>query len=158
MSLALPAAIPAKCVVGLGPNLVLGRLNFRGFFSEGLILATTDTSKHDKTPVALCVCHKRFLAPTENRATNCNFTEGLPSRIRFGRQSAWLFWLMALRMLLVSLAGCGIEDCIPEKLICPPRRSLTAKILVEPRQVRSVIEGHFVPARPVTRIGIDDEL
>ena len=58
MSFALPAAVPADSLVCPGPNLILTRFNCAGFFSECFISSTTDTSKDDKTPVALCLCHK----------------------------------------------------------------------------------------------------
>jgi len=48
MSFALPAAVPADSLV---------------FFSECFISSATDTSKDDKTPVALCLRHKRTLHP-----------------------------------------------------------------------------------------------
>ena len=72
-SLTLPAAVPADSLVCLGPNLLLARFNFRGFFSECFIPSTTDTSEHDKTPVDLCVRHNGPLAPEEYGA---NLTVG----------------------------------------------------------------------------------
>jgi hypothetical protein len=59
----LPAAIPAYSLVHLGSDLVLARLTFNGIFSECFIPSTIDTSKRQKAPVGLCVCHKRLLAP-----------------------------------------------------------------------------------------------
>ena len=59
MSFALPAAVPADSLVCLNPNLILTRFNCTGFFSECFISSATDTSKDDKTPVALCLRHKR---------------------------------------------------------------------------------------------------
>ena len=61
MSFALPAAVPADSLVCLNPNLILTRFNCTGFFSECFISSATDTSKDDKTPVALCLRHKRTL-------------------------------------------------------------------------------------------------
>ena len=58
MSFALPAAMPAESLVCLGPNLILTRFNCTGFFSECFISSATDTSKDDKTPVALCLRHR----------------------------------------------------------------------------------------------------
>jgi len=72
MSFALPAAVPADSLVCLGPNLILTRFNCTGFFSECFISSATDTSKHDKTPVARCLRHKRLQSPVEHGATVCN--------------------------------------------------------------------------------------
>ena len=82
MSFSLPAAVPADSLVCLGPNLILTRFNCTGFFSECFISSATDTSKDDKTPVALCLHHKNsprgtvgpdtiilFRQFAENRAT-----------------------------------------------------------------------------------------
>ena len=63
MSFALPAAVPADSLVCLGPKLIHTRFNCTGFFSECFISSATDTSKDDKTPVALCLRHKRTLHP-----------------------------------------------------------------------------------------------
>jgi hypothetical protein len=66
-NLALPAAIPADSLERLGSDLVLIRLTFKGIFSECFIPSTTDTAKHDKAPVVLCVRHKRLLAHNMER-------------------------------------------------------------------------------------------
>jgi len=57
------AAVPAHSLVCLGPNLILVRFNCTGFFSECFISSATDRSKYEKTPVALCLSHKRLLSP-----------------------------------------------------------------------------------------------
>ena len=62
-SLKVPAAVPADSPVRLGPNLLLARFNWKGFFSECFIPSTSVTLEHDNTPVALCVRHNRPLAP-----------------------------------------------------------------------------------------------
>lgn len=76
-NLTLPAAIPADSLVDLAPDLVFPGLTFKGIFSERFIPSTTDTSKHDKAPVGLCVRHEDTLAAEELRATVSNFTKGL---------------------------------------------------------------------------------
>jgi len=75
MSFALPTAVPAHSLVCLGPNLILTRFNCTGLFSECFISSATDTSKHDKTPVALCLRQRRLLSPVEHGATVCNLTD-----------------------------------------------------------------------------------
>ena len=60
--------------------------------------------------------------------------------------------------LFVALTGCGIETRVVQELIGAPGWPATAEVLLEPFEVRGVIERHFVPARPVARVRINDEL
>ena len=75
MSFALPTAVPAHSLVCLSPNLILTRFSCTGYFSERFISSATDTSKDDKTPVALCLRQRRLLSPVEHGATVCNLTD-----------------------------------------------------------------------------------
>jgi hypothetical protein len=68
-NLALPATRRTANLVYPGPDLVLVRLTFKGIFSGCFIPSTIDTSKRQKAPVGLCVCHKRLLAPGGHGAT-----------------------------------------------------------------------------------------
>ena len=74
------------------------------------------------------------------------------------------FGLIGLALLLRHgtifvrwLARRDIEDGIAQECLRRPGRRSTAEILVEPFEMSRVVVRHFVPARPVSRVRVNDQ-
>src|SRR6185436_16879956 len=60
--------------------------------------------------------------------------------------------LRRLLLLVDALAARRVEDGVAEERLRGPRRAAAAEVLLEPLQVRRVVEDHLVPARPVAGV------
>src|SRR5262249_23226929 len=56
-----------------------------------------------------------------------------------------------------ALAGIAIKDLISQKLLGGPWRCSSAEIFMEPLEMGGIVEGHFVPTRPVASVRINDK-